>query len=114
MRSGVAALTRQAIAAAGVVLVLGCRAAAPPGPEAACTSACETRAKQCGERQCARGCNFVIDRLLENEGDHVLACVSSAGAACDDRTWARCATRIGPHADGGPPAPPPPKDFEDE
>jgi hypothetical protein len=49
-----------------------------------------------------------MDRLAENEGDHVLACVASAKTACDDRAWARCATRIGPHADGGPPAPPPP------
>jgi hypothetical protein len=107
-------LTRQAIGALGAVFVLACHAAAPPGPEAACAGACETRAKQCDDRQCARGCNFVIDRLAENEGDQVLACVASAGASCDDRTWARCATRIGPHADGGPPAPPPPKDFEDE
>ncbi len=100
----------------GAFWVLNCHASAPPGPEAACASACETRAKQCDERQCARGCNYVIDRLTENEGDHVLACVaaSSGGTACDDRTWARCATRIGAHADGGPPAPPPPKDFEDE
>lgn len=115
---GVAVLTQQAIVAGALLLVPACRAAPPPGPEAACADACETRAKQCGELRCARGCNYVIDRLLENEGDRVLGCVaaaaSSGAGACDDRTWARCATRVGPYADGGPPAPPPPKDFEDE
>lgn len=109
-------MTRQAIVAVALASVPACKASPPPGPEAACTDACMTRAKQCGDRQCARGCNFVIDRLAENEGDRVLACVaaSSGGGACDDRTWSRCATRVGTHADGGPPAPPPPKDFEDE
>ena len=34
--------------------------------------------------------------------------------ACDDRAWARCATRIGAHADGGPPAPPPASTVEPE
>ena len=94
------------------VAVAGCNAAPPPGPEAACADACTARAKQCGDRQCARGCNWVLDRLAENEGDRVLSCVAAAGGACDDRTWARCATRVGPYADGGPPAPPPPKDDE--
>ncbi len=101
--------------AVALASVPACKASPPPGPEAACTDACMTRAKQCGDRQCARGCNFVIDRLAENEGDRVLACVAAAsGGACDDRTWSWCATRVGTHADGGPPAPPPPKDFEDE
>jgi hypothetical protein len=60
--------------------------------------------------QCARGCNLVLDRLAEREGDRVLACVAASAVACDDRLWSRCATRIGPHADGGPPPPAPPAD----
>jgi hypothetical protein len=62
----------------------------------------------------------VLDRLAQHEGDTVLACVAVAvqapAAACDDRTWAHCAMRIGPHADGGPPAPAPPPDdaFQEE
>jgi hypothetical protein len=43
----------------------------------------------------------------------VLACVVRNKSACDDRTWARCATLIGIHADGGPPAPLPPPDVVD-
>lgn len=69
--------------------------------------ACETRADQCGFRKCARGCNLIIDRLVEHEGGHVLACVAQSKASCDDPVWARCAALVGPHADGGPPAPPP-------
>jgi hypothetical protein len=47
----------------------------------------------------------VIDRLVERQGEPVLACVAASTGACDDRTWARCAARVGPHADGGPPPP---------
>jgi hypothetical protein len=84
----------------------GCPAAAPPrGPEQDCVEACASRAHQCGEVQCARGCNLVIDRLVERQGEPVLACVAASTGACDDRAWARCATRVGPHADGGPPPP---------
>jgi hypothetical protein len=80
----------------------------PPGPEATCAKSCSVRAgAQCTPSECARGCNFVLDRLAEHEGDAVLACMASS-RACDDPAWARCAVRIGPHADGGPPAPPPP------
>ncbi|MGH7272007.1 MAG: hypothetical protein ACREJ3_16375, partial [Polyangiaceae bacterium] len=88
------------------------------GPEQTCAKACETRAAAtCSPEECRRGCNFVIDRLTNHEGDHVIACIAKADRhACDDRAWARCATLIGPHADGGPPAPPPPvdDDFEEE
>jgi hypothetical protein len=100
------------------VMLLGlaaCRAEAPPrGLEATCARACEVHAAQCSIHQCRRGCNLVLDRLAENEGDHVLACVEQARAACDDGTWSRCATRIGPHADGGPPPPAPPPDVTEE
>lgn len=59
----------------------------------------------------------MLDRLAEREGGHVVACVaasSSSSSACDDRVWSHCATRIGPHADGGPPPPPAPSDDEVE
>jgi hypothetical protein len=67
----------------------------------------------CTAKECARGCNLVLDRLVENEGDHVIACIAAGRAPCDDRAWARCATRIGPYADGGPP-PPSPSEGSDE
>ncbi len=72
---------------------------------------------------CESDCNLVLDRLLEHEGGHVLACVATvkerwpetgAQRSCDDSVWARCAALIGPHADGGPPAPPKSEDFEFE
>jgi hypothetical protein len=99
-----------------VLALAGCEAQSPPrGIEATCAKACEVRISQCEPRQCRRGCNLVMDRLAENEGDHVLTCVAEAKTSCDDRAWARCATRIGPHADGGPPPPPPPPGvFEQE
>jgi hypothetical protein len=55
---------------------------------------------------------MVFDRFAQQEGDRVLACVAASAASCDDRTWAHCATRVGPYADGGPPAPPTPRDIE--
>jgi hypothetical protein len=54
-----------------------------------------------------------MDRLAENQGDTVLACVARTTNACDDPTWARCATLIGIHADGGPPPPAPRPDVVD-
>jgi hypothetical protein len=117
----------RAVAAALVLLALaaGCGPETPPtGPEQTCVKACETRVDGCSPRECRRGCNLVVDRLVEREGDHVLACVARAASAapdpgekaCGDRAWARCAFRLGVYADGGPPAPPPPRDdvFEDE
>jgi hypothetical protein len=83
-----------------------CRSAAVAGPpEETCRAACAEQAKQCTSDDCSAGCNLSLDRLAEHEGDHVLACVAQA-KACDLPTWAHCATLIGPHADGGPPAPP--------
>ena len=103
------------------LVALVCAAALPacfrmettPRHEATCAKACVRSARQCDEKACLRGCNFSLDRILEHEGSNVLACVSKA-KACDDRTWATCAARIGVHADGGPPAPLPPKDWDDE
>jgi hypothetical protein len=84
-------------------------ATAPPGMERECTEVCAKRARRCSARECARGCNLTVDRFVEGEGEPVLGCVVEA-QRCDDRAWARCATRVGPYADGGPPAPPPPPD----
>ena len=69
---------------------------------------------RCTHHQCSRGCNLILDRLAEGEGDRVLDCVANTVHACDDRAWAHCAARIGVHADGGPPAPRPPSDVEEE
>jgi hypothetical protein len=99
----------------GLLVLPGCQAEAPPqGLEATCAKACEVHAQQCSSHQCGRGCNLVLDRLAQDEGNHVIDCVARAGRACDDHAWAACATRIGPHADGGPPAPPPPHDIADD
>ncbi len=92
--------------------------AAPSGvPEEKCVHECEAHASRCSRRQCVRGCNFVLDRLVQHEGPTVVACVArvtQASIACDDHTWAQCGTRIGPYADGGPPAPAPSRDDEEE
>lgn len=80
----------------------------PRTPEAKCSAKCEKDlGPKCDDKACERGCLFVLDRLVENEGDNVLACVKTANA-CDDKVWADCAARIGVHADGGPGAPAPP------
>jgi hypothetical protein len=104
----------RACAAALAVMAVSCQAEAPPrGPEEACAKACSIKAKNCTIHECERGCNLVMDRLLEHEGGLVIACIERQ-KTCDDRAWSHCATLVGPHADGGPPAPPLPKDFEDE
>lgn len=80
----------------------------PKTPESVCSAKCEKDlAPKCDDKACERGCLFVLDRLVENEGDNVLACMKSA-KECDDKAWADCAARIGVHADSGPGAPPPP------
>jgi hypothetical protein len=105
---------RSIVLACVCLLALSCQAASPAGgPEATCARACQNDAKGCSASQCARGCNLILDRLAEREGGHVLACVAAAASSCEDRVWSRCATRIGPHADGGPPPPLPPRDVED-
>ncbi len=95
-------------------VVIACNSVSPPrGPEETCARSCAAHAGNCSERECWRGCNLVLDRLAEHEGDRVVACIAKAGTSCNDRAWAFCAARVGPHADGGPPAPPPPSDSED-
>jgi len=76
-----------------------------------CMKKCNDRAsRQCSEHECERGCEFVLDRILEREADHVVTCVSRQSRRCADVVWAQCAATVGPHADGGPPGPPPPQE----
>jgi len=82
----------------------GCPMEPHDRPDVACADACEKRMIGCTKHDCQRGCAFVLDRLVEHEQDAVLTCVANAGK-CEDEQWAGCAARVGPHADGGPPAP---------
>lgn len=93
---------------------LACRALEPPNrPLDACQRSCERRAsRQCTEHQCERGCEMILDRLVEREGENVIACVASSPRRCTDVVWADCASRVGVHADGGPPGPPPAAEEE--
>jgi len=98
--------------ALAVVVAGGCRALdAPNHPVETCRRSCNAKAsRQCSDGECERGCQFILDRLVEREGDRVVACVAKQDRRCGDPVWAHCAARIGPHLDGGPPAPPPPDD----
>ena len=95
-----------------IVCLAACQASsAPRSPEETCAAACTGRAPRCTHDQCLVGCNLALDRIIEHEMNTVLDCVAKNEArACDDPLWAHCATDIGPHADGGPPAPPPPSE----
>ena len=78
-----------------------------------CVRSCTVRAsRQCSLPECERGCELILDRILEKESDNVLACVARTQRRCSDVVWADCATRIGVHADGGPPVTPPLPDEE--
>jgi hypothetical protein len=55
----------------------------------------------CDRIACGRGCNLVLDRLIERERGRVFTCVNAA-KSCADSTWATCATRVGNYVDGGP------------
>jgi hypothetical protein len=82
-------------------------------PVDACVKACTARAsRQCSDGDCTRGCEFILDRIVEKESANVLACVTRTARRCTDVVWADCAAHVGVHADGGPPAPPPPADEE--
>jgi hypothetical protein len=108
----VAAIGAVALAVTACAAIAGCHANEPSGqPIDACARSCESRAsRQCSSAECARGCEFILDRLIEKETDNVLACVARATRRCEDAVWAECAARVGVHADGGPPAPPPPEE----
>ncbi len=95
----------------------GCGRALEPSnrPIDACRKSCVKRAeRQCSESECERGCEFILDRLVEGQGENVIGCVASTARRCSDVVWADCAVRIGVHADGGPPPPPPEAEEEGE
>jgi hypothetical protein len=98
----------------GVLLVMSCQALSPANkPIDACVHSCTTHAsRSCSDAECGRGCEFILDRLLEKEMNNVIACVVRTPRRCTDVVWADCAVHIGVHADGGPPAPPPPAEEE--
>jgi hypothetical protein len=89
-------------------ILAGCRASDPPNrPVDLCVRSCAVKAvRQCSEDECTRGCQFILDRLAEKEGETVISCVAARETRCGDPVWADCATRVGVHIDGGPPAPP--------
>lgn len=88
--------------------------ARPPNPIEQCTELCRVEAKRvCSENDCARGCELVLDRLVEHETKGIVACVKKSRKSCTDGAWAECGALVGPHADGGPPALPPPDPFDD-
>src|SRR5688572_29172079 len=94
-----------------VVVGSACRDAFEPSnrPLDTCRRSCGKRAKrQCSEAQCERGCEMILDRLIEREGETVIGCVARSPRICTDVVWADCAAQVGLHADGGPPGPPPP------
>src|ERR1700683_1065778 len=103
------------VALVALASLAACAPEAPvPRPEARCADACVAKANAGPAAQCARGCRFVLDKLVEREGAHVLACVARADRhACDDATFADCAARTGPYLDGGPRPPAPPSDDDD-
>ena len=98
----------------GIVLATSCHALEPASkPMDTCKRDCATIApRSCSEQECERGCEFILDRIVERESKNVLACVARIPRRCTDVVWADCASRVGFHADGGPPAPPPPNDDE--
>jgi hypothetical protein len=100
------------ILALGMAIPSACRAVEPSNrPLDACQRSCEKKAaRQCSEHQCQRGCEMILDRLVEREGDAVIGCIASSPRRCTDVVWADCASRVGAHADGGPPGPPPPEE----
>lgn len=99
----------------GLVAFIGlvpfaCRVFEPSNrPLDTCRHSCVAKAgRECSEHECERGCEMILDRIIEREGDRVIACVASRARRCGDVVWADCAAHVGAHADGGPPAPPPP------
>lgn len=93
---------------------VSCRVFEPSNkPIDACRKACESKLKrQCSEFECERGCEFILDRLAEREGEAVMKCVAAGPRRCTDVVWADCAARVGPHFDGGPPGPAPAAEEE--
>jgi len=96
-----------------VFVASACMRPEPKTPVATCVHKCSANASnRCTQAECERGCEFVLDRLIEQETDQVLACVARGSRRCGDVVWASCAAHVGVHADGGPPAPLPPSDDD--
>ena len=109
MRARLVVLALASLAA----LAGACRGGAPI-PEIACSEQCEKVAgRRCSPKECARGCAFVLDRLVEREGASVLSCIAGGTGPCNDQAFAECAARV-PYPDGGPPGLPPVDDSIDE
>ncbi len=107
-------LVALSLVALGTALVLACSPVLDARQEARCYGACQARAARvCSDADCERGCRFIIDRIVEREDHRVVGCVAAA-TSCGDEAWAMCAARVGVHADGGPPVPPPLKDDSPE
>lgn len=105
-------MLRRVLVSLVLQVLLACHTASPPRtPEQTCRAACESRVRACDDDGCERGCNFVLDRLIENQLEPIMACMG-ASASCEDARWSTCAVRLGVHADGGPPAPPPPPEDD--
>lgn len=101
-----------------ILLVALCAACRAEVPEAKCTDKCNaTVADRCSKDECARGCAFILDRIVEREDGTVLSCMGGA-KVCDDPAWADCAAKVGVHATGAPPTnvqsvKPTPRDEDD-
>lgn len=93
--------------ALALAVLVACHGLVPPnGPDRACRTSCNARTETiCSAGECVRGCEMILDRTLEHEGETVIACVARSRRGCADTIWAECAARVGPRADGGPPAP---------
>ena len=82
-------LGRLLFGAIAAVTLLGvgssCRALDPPNrPLDRCQVQCREKAKRnCSEDACVRGCEFILDRLIEREGPNVIADHSRAIASGD-------------------------------
>lgn len=108
-------LTACFVAAASATAFFGCGQVLDPAnkPIDTCVRACKARAsRSCSDGECMRGCEFVLDRLVEREGENVIACVARTPRRCTDTVWADCAVKVGVHADGGPPPPLPPQEED--
>ena len=93
----------------------GCGRALEPTnrPVDACVRSCNAKAgRECSDTECMRGCEFILDRLVEKEGENVIACIARTSRRCTDVVWADCAAHVGVHADGGPPPPLPPQEED--
>ncbi len=95
-------------------LLAACRALEPTnGPIDTCARSCKAKAsRQCSADECDRGCELILDRIIERESELVITCVARSARRCSDLVWADCAAHVGIHADGGPPGPPPPPEDD--